>query len=118
MRKKIIEQMRRWMQRVPGPEAQPITLPQRRVYVLPTSAGLGMLGTLLVMLIASINYNLALGYALSFLLASAGVAHVLHSWRALVGLSLFVRPPEAECFAGEAALKAGGKDNTMNQFAA
>lgn len=94
-------QFLRWAMRR-APETQPIRLRQSRVYVLPTRAGVAMLGTLVVMLIASINYNLSLGYGFTFLLAGAGLAHVLHSWRTLVGLEITVSP-EGEVFAGELA---------------
>lgn len=90
------------MQRVPGPEAQPIVLPQRRVYVLPTTAGLGVALVLAVMLLSAINYNLSLGYAFTFLIAGTGVAHILATWRNLVGLSLSLQA-EGECFVGDAA---------------
>jgi uncharacterized protein (DUF58 family) len=96
------QRSRRWMQRVPGPEAQPIVLPQRRVYVLPTTAGLGVALVLAVMLLAAVNYNLSLGYAFTFLIAGTGVAHILATWRNLVGLSLSFQAG-GECFAGEAA---------------
>ena len=46
----------------------PIHLKQRRIFILPTRAGLLFALTLIVMLIAAINYNLALGHALVFLL--------------------------------------------------
>ncbi|MDB5887977.1 MAG: hypothetical protein JWM03_849 [Rhodocyclales bacterium] len=101
-RQMIRQRLRRWMQRVPGPEAQPIVLPQRRVYVLPTTAGLGVVVMLVVMLLAAINYNLSLGYAFTFLIAGTGVAHILASWRNLVGLTLSVQA-EGECFASDVA---------------
>lgn len=94
--------VRAWMQRVRGPEPQPIRLPQSRVYVLPSRAGAAMLATLAIMLVASINYNLALGFALVFLLGGVGLAHILQSWRTLVGLEIFVRS-DGEVFAGEPA---------------
>ncbi|MEC5388189.1 DUF58 domain-containing protein [Uliginosibacterium sp. H3] len=96
------QRSRCWMQRVSGPEAQPIVLPQRRVYVLPSMAGLGVVLVLAVMLLASVNYNLSLGYAFTFLIAGTGVAHILATWRNLVGLSLSFQAG-SECFAGEAA---------------
>lgn len=102
LRTSLRARIRRWMQRVPGPEAQPIVLPQKRVYVLPTAAGMGVLAMLATMLLVAINYNLSLAYAFTFLIAGAGVAHILASWRNLVGLSLAIQP-EGECFAGEAA---------------
>ncbi|MGH8761020.1 MAG: DUF58 domain-containing protein, partial [Burkholderiales bacterium] len=49
-----------------GPEAGPVMLGQRRVYILPTSAGVMFAMTLVMLLIGSINYNLSLGYVLTF----------------------------------------------------
>jgi uncharacterized protein (DUF58 family) len=72
------------------------TLTQRNVYILPTRAGF-MLGlTLLVLLVASINYQLNLGYVLTFLLAGSAVIgmHVCHG--TLRGLTLHLAPPEPQ----------------------
>ena len=71
-----------------------LTLTQRTVYILPTRPG-WMLGvTLLVLLIASINYQLNLGYVLTFLLAGCAVVgmHVCHG--TLRGLTLHLAAPE------------------------
>lgn len=92
----------RWMLRVRAPEPLPVELVQRRVYVLPTPAGFAMLATLLLMLLGSINYSLALGYALTFLLGAVWLAHILASWRGLVGLNLHFRAT-GEAFAGGVA---------------
>ena len=56
--------------------------------------------TLLVLLLASINYQLNLGYVLTFLLAGSGVVsmHITHG--TLRGLTLHLRPV-APAFAGE-----------------
>lgn len=89
-----------WMSRLQPTDST--TLTQRNVYILPTRPG-WMLGlTLLVLLIASINYELNLGYVLTFLLAGCAVVgmHVCHG--TLRGLSLHLLPPEA-VFAGTAA---------------
>lgn len=94
--------MRRWMRRGSGPEAQPIRLPQRRIYVLPTATGWSLFITLAVMLIASLNYNLSLGYMLTFLLGGVFVVHMVQSWRALLGLEIALRP-QGEVFAGGTA---------------
>lgn len=58
-----------------------LTLTQRNVYILPTRAGLMFGLTLAVLLLASINYQLNLGYLLTFLLAGSGLAgmHVTHA---------------------------------------
>ena len=92
----------RWLFRVGAPETAPIRLTQRRIYVLPTAAGLGFAIALVVMLVTSINYNLSLGYALVFLLGGAATASIVHAFRNLLGLS--VRPGRCEpVFTGEAA---------------
>ncbi|WP_341675394.1 DUF58 domain-containing protein [Niveibacterium sp. SC-1] len=82
------ERLQRWMLRNRPPEALPILLRQRRVYVLPTGTGLSYGGMLLAMLIASLNYNLALGFALTFFLAGVGHLALLRAHRNLLGLSL------------------------------
>ena len=88
--------------RVHTPETPPVTLGQRRIFILPSKQGYVFAGTLLVLLVASINYTLSLGFVLTFLLASmAGVA-MLHTWRNLAHLRL--RPGRCEpIFAGDTA---------------
>lgn len=78
----------RWALRGRPPEASPIILDQRRVYVLPTRAGLAFALTLVVIMLGAMNYNLSLGYALVFLLAGLGIVAILHSFRNLVQVSL------------------------------
>ncbi len=67
-----------WQSRLPLSDTH--TLTQRNVYILPTRAGWMLAMTLLVLLIASINYQLNLGYLLTFMLAGAAVVgmHVTH----------------------------------------
>jgi uncharacterized protein (DUF58 family) len=79
------------------------TLTQRNVYILPTRPGWMLGATLLVLLIASINYQLNLGYVLTFLLAGSAVIgmHVGHG--TLRGLSLQLQAPEP-AFVGGTAL--------------
>jgi uncharacterized protein (DUF58 family) len=77
-----------------------LLLTQRNVYILPTKAGLLFAGTIFVLLLASINYQLNLGYLLTFLLAGSGVVsmHITHS--TLRGLTLHLKPI-APVFAGD-----------------
>lgn len=84
------------------PRSDTLLLTQRNVYILPTRAGWAFALTLLVLLVASINYQLSLGYLLTFLLAGSGLVsmHVTHA--TLRGLSLYLRPPQP-VFAGDAA---------------
>ena len=77
------------------PYTDSVTLTQRNVYILPTRPGL-MLGlTLLVLLVASINYQLNLGYLLTFLLAGTTLVgmHVCHG--TLRGLAMNLIAPHA-----------------------
>ena len=84
------------------PEQGTIFLVQKRVYILPTRPGLAFAIALAVMLIGSINYNLSLGYILTFLLASMGLVAILHTFRNLVHLR--IAPGRVEpVFAGETA---------------
>ncbi|HEX8963465.1 MAG TPA: DUF58 domain-containing protein [Rhodocyclaceae bacterium] len=96
------ERFANWALRTRPPEPTPIVLRQRRVYVLPTRAGLAFAVALLVMLIASINYNLGLGHALVFLLAGLGVVAILHTFRNLVGMTVDTGRADP-VFAGETA---------------
>jgi uncharacterized protein (DUF58 family) len=91
-----------WIFRPRGAEPAPVVLSQRRVYIVPTRGGLLFALTLVLMLIGSINYNLSLGYGLTFLLAGTGIVSMLHTWRNLAHLEL--RPGKTEpVFAGDRA---------------
>jgi uncharacterized protein (DUF58 family) len=86
-----------WQSRIPLSDT--MTLSQRNVYILPSRAGWMLGATLLVLLVASINYQLNLGYLLTFLLAGSALAgmHVCHG--TLRGLTLNLIAPDPQ-FAG------------------
>lgn len=88
LRSPVRRALDRWLFRLGAPEPAPIRLHQRRIYVLPTRAGLALAIALLVMLIASINYNLSLGFGLTFLIAGVAVASIVHAFRNLLGLTI------------------------------
>jgi uncharacterized protein (DUF58 family) len=100
-----------WQARLPLSDT--LTLTQRNVYILPTRPGFMLMITLLVLLVGSINYQLNLGYLLTFLLAGSAVVgmHVCHS--TLRGLTLNLSPPEAQ-FAGASATLSVALTNTRN----
>jgi uncharacterized protein (DUF58 family) len=88
--------------RLDAPETPPVTLVQRRIFILPTRQGYFFAFVLLILLLCSINYSLSLGFVLTFLLGSmAGVA-MLHTWRNLAHLRISPGRREA-VFAGETA---------------
>jgi uncharacterized protein (DUF58 family) len=63
------------------PLTDSMLLNQRNVYILPTKAGWMMVVTLLVLLVASINYQLNLGYLLTFLIGGSVLVgmHIGHA---------------------------------------
>jgi len=79
-----------------------LLLTQRNIYILPTRPGLMFAATLLTLLIASINYQLNLGYVLTFLLAGSGAVSMQLTHNTLRGLTLHMKPVQP-VFAGEAA---------------
>lgn len=83
-----------------GPETGTITLNQRRIYILPTRAGISFIVILFAMFLASINYNNSLAFMLTFLLTSVSIVSILHCFRNLQGLQLHSTPPQP-VFAGE-----------------
>ncbi|MFZ4286768.1 DUF58 domain-containing protein [Variovorax sp. HJSM1_2] len=90
-----------WQARLPLSDTLQLT--QRNVYILPTTPGWVLAATLAVLLLASINYQLNLGYLLTFLLAGCAAVgmHVAHA--TLRGLDLKLVAPEAQ-FAGRSAV--------------
>lgn len=70
------------------PPAREVTLDQRRIFIFPSRAGLGFICVLLVMLVASINFENNLSYALTFLLATLFIVAVLHTYANLSGLTI------------------------------
>ena len=91
-----------WFYGFTPPERGTIRLGHRRVYIVPSRVGWMFGGTVAILLLGSINYALALGFALTFLLAGLGLAGMVHTARNLALLA--VKPTRVEpVFAGEAA---------------
>lgn len=85
-----------------GPTVGDYRLHLRNVFVLPSRAGVLFAAVLLAMLICSINYNLPLGYALSFLIFGIAIVGMMHTFRNIS--SLVFRPGRSEpVFAGQIA---------------
>lgn len=81
-----------WHARLPRTDS--LRLTQRNVYIMPSRAGWALALTLCVLLVAAINYQLNLGYLLTFLLAGSAVIgmHICHA--NLRGLTLHLKAPE------------------------
>ena len=88
----------RWLNRR-IPRASTVVLDQRRIFIFPSKTGFFFALSLLVMLIAAINYQNNMSYALTFLLANLFVVAVLHSYANLAGLKITAVGADA-AFAG------------------
>ncbi len=89
-----------WQSRLPLSDT--LTLTQRNVYILPTRPGFMLFATLLILLIGSINYQLNLGYLLTFLLAGSAVVGMYVCHATLRGMTMKLLLPDAQ-FAGVSA---------------
>lgn len=96
------QRLARWLFLVGGDAAHDVVLVQRRVFILPTRPGLAFAGTLVLMLVACVNYSLNLGYVLTFLLGAMGLNAMLHTYRNLANLRV-AATHAAPVYAGERA---------------
>ena len=77
----------KWLnQRIPA--ATRVTLNQKNIFILPTRNGLYFVVLILFMMLAGINYQNSLIFALAFLLTSLFMVSILHTFRNLSGITL------------------------------
>ena len=98
----LIKPFTTWLFRLRGRERGEVVLVQRRIFILPTRAGVVFAFALLLMLTGSINYALSLGFVLTFLLAGVAISAMIHTFRNLAGLRV-TAAKTAAVFAGETA---------------
>jgi uncharacterized protein (DUF58 family) len=84
-----------WMRRRQGSDRLPVTLERRRLYILPTRAGVAFAALLFLMLLAGLNYANSLALFLTFLLAAFALVVMQQSHRNLLGLRIvaLLAPP-------------------------
>ncbi|MEX2488233.1 MAG: DUF58 domain-containing protein [Pseudomonadales bacterium] len=70
------------------PASRSVTLDQRKIFILPTREGLYFLVLIVFMIVAAINYQNSLSYAIAFLLGSLFMVSMLHTYRNLSGLTI------------------------------
>ncbi|MFT7246337.1 MAG: hypothetical protein ACI82A_003711 [Candidatus Azotimanducaceae bacterium] len=70
------------------PPSNSVTLHQKNIFILPTRHGFYFVVLILFMMLAGINYQNSLIFALAFLLVSLFVVSILHTFRNLSGLCL------------------------------
>jgi hypothetical protein len=92
----------RWLkQRIP---AGAHTVNRRSVFILPTRQGFYLAFFLVAMLVGCINYNLSLGYLLTFFLFSVGLGAMYRTHQNLLGLHIELLP-STPVFAGQTSLQ-------------
>jgi uncharacterized protein (DUF58 family) len=91
-----------WLYGFTPPERGTVVLVHRRVYIVPSRLGWLFGATLGILLVGSINYALALGFALTFFLGGMGFAAMAHTARNLARIGVSVGRAEP-VFAGESA---------------
>jgi uncharacterized protein (DUF58 family) len=87
IRQRVRRRFREWVNRR-IPPARSVTLDQKRIFIFPSRAGLFFGLSLLVMLMAAINYQNNMSYALTFLLATLFIIATLHTFANLSGLTI------------------------------
>lgn len=98
----VRKRINKWVFQLRDAEPGEVFLNQRRVFIVPTSAGL-VFGVMLVLLfLASINYTLSLGFALTFVLGACAVIDMHLTFRNLAHLHL-AAGRAAPVFAGDEA---------------
>ncbi len=68
------------------PIADTVRLQQKSTYILPTRAGLLLVGVIILMMIAATNYQNNLAFLLTFLILSLGLVSILFTFKNLQGL--------------------------------
>jgi len=91
-----------WLFADRGVEPGAIMLTRRRIYILPTRPGFIFAVVLMMMLAGSINYQLSLGFVLTFLLVGMAFNAMLYTFRNLVRLRVSAGRSKP-VFAGEHA---------------
>jgi uncharacterized protein (DUF58 family) len=102
LRRRLRRRTARWVRRRQGDDRLPVTIAQRRVYILPTRAGLGFSALLFVMLLAGLNYANGLALLLTFTLGGVVLVAMHQCHRNLLGTEV-LRLQGENAFAGEHA---------------
>ncbi len=92
----------RWLTRHESVATSEIILHRRRIYILPTIFGYYYAITLMVMLLAAMNYNNNMAFVVSFLLTGVGGIAMWSTHRNLLNLSIS-KPAALPVFAGQTA---------------
>jgi len=78
-----------------SPEQQEVNLRQRNIYILPTRYGWLMLMILILILVASTNYQNNMGFMAGFVLLAIGMLSVFYTYRNIRGLRIRIIKPQS-----------------------
>jgi uncharacterized protein (DUF58 family) len=95
----LASRMQRWARARQGEDALPLTLKSRRIYILPTKAGIAATVLLFLMLLAGMNYSNSLALLLCFILCGVALVSMHECHRTLSGLTL-LRAEAEDAFSG------------------
>lgn len=98
----IRHRINKWVYQFRDAEPGEIFLNQRRVFIVPTRAGLVFAVMLVLLFFGSVNYNLSLGFAFTFVIGACAVIDMHLTFRNLAHLYLAAGRTTA-VFAGEEA---------------
>lgn len=88
LRERVRQRAAEWARRRQGADRLPLTLERRRLYILPTRAGMAFGALVLTMLLAGMNYANSVALLLAFLLVGFALVVMHECHLTLLGLSL------------------------------
>jgi uncharacterized protein (DUF58 family) len=100
MKRFLQGRLKAWARRRQGMDVLPVTIHRRRLYILPTRAGIAFATLVAFMLIAGLNYANSFALFLTFLLTGFGLAAMHQCHRVLLNVTLQGAMPVSG-FAGE-----------------
>jgi uncharacterized protein (DUF58 family) len=102
LRKNYRRAVDKWLFQLREVEPGEVFLNQRRVFIVPAKPGFGLFVLLITLFIGSVNYNLSLGFVLTFAIAACAIVDMHLTFRNLAHLYLAAgRAPDV--FSGEEA---------------
>lgn len=88
LRERVRHRAAEWARRRQGADRLPLTLGRRRLYILPTRAGIGFAVSVVTMLVAGLNYTNSVALLLAFVLGGFALVAMHQCHRNVLGLSL------------------------------
>jgi len=100
LRNPFKQRMQAWIEKRNPLTGGAVTLTNRRLYILPTRFGYIYALMLFILLLAAINYQNSMAYAMTFLLTALGMISLWQTHNNLLGLQISLNSPEPT-FAGD-----------------